>query len=159
MPEEITLRRRRGAAEKLLALCLILTVPIGLFFLATSEHRLLTAKVLVSIMFLVLGVVALVVLSNAQRWRRELAVAEAQMDILRDEVLVAGMMARAQMAEARERMRKSPEKDQSEIVASLMKQAMPLINLVVKKEKSAVTWGLAGFKLMRTVISYFASKS
>lgn len=159
MSDDITIRRRKGLAERLVVASLVLLVPIAIFFLGTAEHRLLLAKVLVSVMFVVLGLVALVALSNAQRWREELMIAEAQMDIMRDEVLVAGMMARAQMSEARERMRRNPEKEHSEVMASLMKQAMPLITMVMKKERSAMTWGLAGFKLMRSVIRYFSTKA
>ncbi|MBY0551126.1 MAG: hypothetical protein K2W95_27855 [Candidatus Obscuribacterales bacterium] len=159
MADDITIRPRKGLAERLVVACLVVAVPIAVFFIGTAEHRLWLAKGLVSLMFIVLGLVSLVVLSNAQRWREELMIAESQMDIMRDEVLVAGMMARAQMADARERLRRDPEKEQSEIVASLMKQAMPLITLVMKKERSYMTWGLAGFKLMRSVIRYLSNKA
>ncbi len=158
MADEVSTIVKRGSGKTAIVLVVMLIVVARVFFLGSVEERMIGSKCIAALLFVVLGLLSLVVLSNARQWREELAIAEKQMEILRDEVLVAGMVARAQMAEASERMRRDPEKEQSEIMAGLMKQAMPLITMVMKKERSALTWGLAGFKLIRSLVSYFASK-
>jgi hypothetical protein len=155
--EELAFPKR--PVKRVAVMLILLLVVIYVFCIASSEHRLMGAKIIVTLMFSALGIAALIVQSNASQWREELSIAEKQMDVLRDEVLVAGMVARAQMADARERMKKDPEKEHSEIVAALMKQAVPLISMVVKKERSAITWGLAGLKLVRHLVRFFASKA
>lgn len=158
MPNEVATQRRSVATIIVVALLLVGLV-IRAFFCGSSDERLLVAKGIAVLLFFALGAAALIVLGSVRQWKAELAVAERQLDVLRDEVLVAGMVARAQMAEAKERLQRDPEKEQSEIIAGLMKQALPLINMVVKKEKSALNWGLAGIKLVRSLVRYFANKA
>lgn len=159
MSQQLIVTRKKKPTTLIVVASIVLVLCVLLFFPGSVQNRMIIGKIIVFLLFFALGVVALFIVNNARQWREELAIAEKQMDVLRDEVLVAGMVARAQMAEARERLRKDPEKEQSEIMAGLMKQALPLVSMVLKKEKSAITWGLAGFKLVRGLISYFSARA
>lgn len=123
-----------------------------------SPFWMLLAKlVLASIMF-VFALACLIVWRNAPAWRLSLAELETECNVVRDEAMMQACITRGQLVEIQERLRQKPEKAEIEVVGTLVKQAMPILSMLMQRETNLMKWGMAGAKLVKSAFDYFNSK-
>lgn len=87
-----------------------------------------------------------------------LMVLETECDIARDAAMMQATIARSQLSELQERMKRKEEKAEIEVVSNLIKQAMPVVTMFMNKETNLLKWGFAGAKLVRSAFEYFSEK-
>lgn len=123
-----------------------------------SGFWVILAKVIMVIIMFAFGTIGLIVVRNSRAWEQALLEAESECDFTRDMTMVQATAARSQLAEIRERLKKKPDKAEMEVISTLMKQAMPVISLLLKKETSLIKWGFAGAKLAKSAYEFFRAK-
>lgn len=116
------------------------------------------AKVILVLWMFASGVACLMVFKNSKTWERQLAVVETECDSARDNAMLQARVARQQLQDFRVRLSKRPDKAEMEVIGDLVKQAMPVMTLLFKKETSLVKWGLAGAKLAKSAFEFFSTR-
>lgn len=116
------------------------------------------AKVVLVVWMFASGAACLIVFRNSKEWERQLALVETECDSARDNAMLQARDTRQQLHEFRVRLSKRPEKAEMEVIGDLMKQAMPVMTLLFKKETSLIKWGFAGAKLAKSAFEFFSSR-
>lgn len=119
----------------------------------------LLAKSLVALIMFGSGAVCIFVLLHRKQWQEALAIIETECDNARDMSMLQATVARSQLAELREKMTHRPEKAEIEVISSIVKNAMPVLSLLMTRETSLFKWGFAGFKFIRSAYEYFSSRN
>ncbi len=118
----------------------------------------LLAKVLLAIFMFVTALLFLLILRRSGEWHQMLIAVEAECDFARDNAMLQATMARSQLAELQERLRKKPEKAEFEVVTGILKKAGPVLSLLMARETNLLKWGFAGANLAKSVFEYFSRK-
>lgn len=140
----------------LTGMIILALIGMGVLCFCFTRFAFLIAKILLALIMSGMGALCLIVFCRADEWRKKLLALEAECDIARDAVVVQATMARNRLSEARDRLTTKYEKSDLEVIGSLVKQAMPVVNLLLHKETSLLKWGFAGVKLVRSTFKYFS---
>lgn len=124
-----------------------------------SPFWILLAKTLLAFIMFAFALVCLIVWRNAPAWRESLAELEYECNVVRDETMMQATIARGQLVEIQERMRQRNEKAEIEVVGTLVRQAVPLLTMLMQRETNLMKWGMAGAKLVKSAFEYFNSKN
>lgn len=124
-----------------------------------SPIWIMIAKLLLAAIMIGFSLLCIFIVLKARLWKESLAVIEAECNEARDMAMLQGTMLRSQLFEVQERLKKKPEKAEIEVVSNLVRQAVPLLNLLVRRETSIFKWGFAGVKLVQSAFDYFSQKS
>ena len=118
-----------------------------------------TGKILLALIMFAFGAIAILIFLKRTQWKTQLEALEVECDEVRDMVMLQGTVVRYQLHEFKEKLNKKPEQvSEVEIVTKIVRQAMPLLSLLVKKETSLVQWGFAGTKLVKTIFDFFSDR-
>ena len=104
------------------------------------------------------GMAAMFVYLRITSWRLGLQAIESECEVARDNIMLQGTVVRFQLAELQERLKKKPEKAEMEVATTIIKQAIPVLTLLIKRESSLIKWAFSGAQLAKTVFEYFSSK-
>lgn len=139
-----------------LALVVVAAVAFGgLCFFVGEKGRLVIVKLLVLGVMLVAGIIALVLVRRSRLLTQELQFAQTEMEMARDQVVLAATLARAQMSNLKDRLTKEPEDERAETIAMIVKALPPVVSMLMAKEKNLFKWGLGGLKLAQSIYKYF----
>jgi hypothetical protein len=117
----------------------------------------LTGKALLVLIALVTAYVFFIIFASSSRWQKELMALESECDIARDEVVVQATLMRSQLAEVHDKLTSKHEKSEIEAVGKLVTQAIPVVQLLLSREKSLFAWGMAGLNLVRGAMKCFSA--
>lgn len=123
-----------------------------------SPAWILIAKSLLALLMLAFGLASIFVYLKLTAWRLGLQVIEQECDDARDNVMLQGTVVRFQLSELQERLRKKPEKAEMEVATTIIKQAIPVLSLLIKRESNLIKWAFSGAKLAKSVFDYFSNK-
>lgn len=133
-----------------------IVMVIGLVALSVVCGPMLAAKLVVCCLLFGLGLVFLAVIYYRNVILFYLLKAEELGELACQEALVQMHEARLELRQLDERIQSTvhPTTDHS-LMAELMKNAMPAINLIVKREKSILSWTMFGAKVAKSVFDAF----
>lgn len=123
-----------------------------------SPFWILLAKTVLAFIMIGFAVVCLFVWKKAPLWREALAELEYECNVVRDETMMQATIMRGQLVDIQERLRQRNEKAEIEVVGALVKQAVPLLSMLMQRETNLMKWGMAGAKLVKSAFEYFNSK-
>lgn len=116
------------------------------------------AKLLLALIMVAWSLVFIFIYLKITAWRNGLQLIESECDAARDNVMIQGTTVRYQLNELKERLKKKPEKAEMEVASTILKQALPVLTMLVKRDANLIKWGFAGAKLAKTVFEYFSRK-
>ena len=120
---------------------------------------LIVAKCVLALIMLAVGFICLYVFKQSRNWISTLTILETEADIARDNVMMQATMTRGQLAQIHERLTvKKEERHDVEVIGNMIKQAMPVVSMLLAKETSLVKWGFAGANLLKTAYDYFSKR-
>jgi hypothetical protein len=123
-----------------------------------SPIWIMIAKSLLALIMLAIGLIAVFVYLKVTAWRLGLQAIESECDMARDNVMLQGTVVRFQLAELQERLKKKPEKAEMEVATTIIKQAIPVLSLLIKREGNLIKWAFSGAKLAKSVFEYFSNR-
>lgn len=132
-----------------------------MFFDILGAHNtclLLAAKGILVFIMVVFSLTSLYIAVNARRWYLSLVQTEDICNQLRDMSMFQGTVARAQLAEFAERLRRSQEKPDPAVAETLLKTLSPVAMLLLSKEQSLLKWSFAAVNAGRHLFSFFQRK-
>lgn len=123
-----------------------------------SQIWILIAKSILALVSVAFGLIAIMLYLRLSAWRLGLQTIESECDNARDNVMLQGTVVRYQLSELRERLKKKPEKAEIEVATSIIKQAIPVLSLLIRRESNLIKWAFSGVKLAKSMYEYFSSK-
>lgn len=121
-----------------------------------SPFWILLAKSILALLMTLFAVLCLLLSLKANGWRMMLQGIETECDIARDMTMLQATVARSELREIQEKLKTKTEKAKIEVVSSLVKEAVPVLSMIMQKETSLLKWGFAGAKLIRSAFEYFS---
>lgn len=114
-----------------------------------------TGRILISLIAIACGAVALLIGLSHRKVNESMALAEGQIDIIRDRALIQMQATRYNLDDLTERLRMPTVSNQQAAgpleYIELIKKAGPLLNILLAKERSLVTLGMEGLKFYQSL--------
>lgn len=139
-------------------LVVIALLAAGLVAILCGVEALFVAKILLSAIMIIFGLLAFGIMLIARSWQAALAEMEAQIDEARDVVVLQATITRAQLAALKDRFSRRANPAEIVDVTVFLQHIGPVINLIVSRNPNVVSWGVTLFKLGRSVYSYFSKQ-